>query len=132
MKQMLFMEKYPVFTLEVEKTECAYDTTDALLAYFKEKIAADPVAILIAEFDHAAHTRSLENGEVAAGILEAKMVIFCFGQKLPTPQMMAARPRSINIADMGETFVITFLEAPMYAINETMEGWAKGIINSQG
>jgi len=128
MKQTLFMEKYPIFTLEVEKSECIYSTTDALITYFKENITSNPTAILIGEFDHAAHTRSLENGEVAADILEAKMVVFCFGQKLPTPQMMAARPRSINIADMGDRFVITFLEAPMPAINATIEGWIKAVM----
>jgi hypothetical protein len=130
MKQTLFMEKYPIFTLEVKKTECAYPTTDALITYFKEKIANDPVAVLIGEFDHAAHTRSLENGEVAADILEAKMVIFCFGQKLPKPEMMAARPRSISVCDMGEHFVITFLEAPIPSINQIIEGWIKAVIVS--
>jgi len=128
MQQTLFMEKYPIFTLEVEKSECRYATTDELMDYFKEKITNDPIAIFIGAFDHAAHTRSLEKGEVAPDIVEAKMVIFCFGEKLPKPEMMAARPRSISICDMGERFVITFLEAPMSAINEKLEGWVKEVI----
>ncbi|MGZ5207715.1 MAG: DUF6858 family protein [Sulfuricurvum sp.] len=128
MKQTVFMEKYPIFTLEIAKNESKYSDTDGIITYLKEKIAADPVAAYIGEFDHYAHTTGL-NGEINPAIKTAKMVIFCFGQKLPRPEMMAARPRSISVCDMGEHFVITFLEAPMYAINETMEGWVKGIIH---
>lgn len=129
MKQSIFMEKYPIFTLEIAKNESKYNDTDAVIAYLKEQIANDPIAAFIGEFDHYAHTAEL-GGEINPSIRSAKMVVFCFGQKLPRPEMMAPRPRSIGVADMGEYFVLTFLEAPMYAINETMEEWIKGIINS--
>ncbi|MBV5335134.1 MAG: hypothetical protein JZU49_04945 [Sulfuricurvum sp.] len=126
MKQTTFMEKYPIYTLEIAKNESRYSNVDGIISYLKDQIAANPVAAYIGEFDHHAHTTSL-GGEINALMSEAKMVIFCFGQKLPRPEMMAPRPRSIAVCDMGENFVITFLEAPMYAINETMEGWVKGI-----
>lgn len=121
------MEKYPIFTIEISKNESQYDTTDTIIAYLKEQIAADPVASFIGEFDHYAHTESI-NGEINPEIKGAKMVVFCFGQKLPKPEMLAARPRSIGVCDMGEYFVITFLEAPMPAINQVIEGWIKKII----
>ncbi len=127
MKQSLFMEKYPIFTIEISKNESKYDTANAIIAYLKEQITADPIAAFIGEFDHHAHTESI-NGEINPEIKEAKMVVFCFGQKLPKPEMMAARPRSISVCDMGEHFVITFLEAPMPAINQVIEGWIKKII----
>jgi hypothetical protein len=124
MKQAVFMEKYPIFSLEIGKNESKYDTTDAIISYLKEQISLNPVAAYIGEFDHYAHTSEL-GGEINPDIKTAKMVVFCFGQKLPKPEMMAVRPRSIGVCDMGEKFVITFLEAPMPAINETIEGWLK-------
>jgi hypothetical protein len=127
MKQSIFMEKYPIFSIEISKNESKYDDTDTIIAYLKEQIIADPIAALIGEFDHHAHTSEIK-GEINPEIKEAKMVLFCFGQKLPKPEMMAARPRSIGVCDMGEHFVITFLEAPMNTINQIIEGWIKKII----
>lgn len=124
MTQTTFMEKYPIFTLEVSKNESLFAAVDEIIDNLKAQIAADPVATYIADFDHYAHTDAL-GGEINPAIRAAKMVVFCFGQKLPNPQMMAARPRSIGVADMGESFVFTFLEAPMDAINNTMEQWIK-------
>lgn len=129
MKQQLYMEKYPIFTLELTKNECRYNDVNELISYLKEEIISHPVAALIGEFDHYAHTESI-HGEISAAIHAAKMIIFCFGQKLPAPEMMAARPRSIGICDMGHSFVFTFLEAPIPAINQTIEGWIKATINS--
>jgi hypothetical protein len=129
MKQQLFMEKYPIFTLELAKSECRYSDTDQIMEYLKEQITSNPIAAFIGEFDHYAHTQSI-GGEINPDIQTAKMVVFCFGQKLPKPEMMAARPRSISVCDMGENFVFTFLEAPMPAINEVIEGWIKASINS--
>jgi hypothetical protein len=128
LKQQLFMEKYPIFTLELPKNECRYSDTDQIMEYLKEQIVANPVAAFIGEFDHYAHTKSI-GGEINPDIKTAKMVVFCFGQKLPKPEMMAARPRSISVCDMGESFVFTFLEAPMPAINEIIEGWIKATIS---
>ena len=98
------MEKYPIYTLEIAKNESRYSNVDGIISYLKDQIAANPVAVYIAEFDHHAHTTSL-GGEINALMSEAKMVIFCFGQKLPRPEMMAPRPRSIAVCDMGENFV---------------------------
>ncbi|MBN2870711.1 MAG: hypothetical protein JXK04_07130 [Campylobacterales bacterium] len=127
MTQTTFMEKYPIFTLEAKKSESFFATVDEIIENLKVQIAADPIAAYIADFDHYAHTSAL-GGEINTAISAAKMVLFCFGQKLPTPQMMAARPRSIGVADMGESFVFTFLEAPMGAINDTMEQWIKNTL----
>lgn len=129
MKQQLFMEKYPIFTLELPKKECRYSDTDQIIEYFKGQITSNPVAAFIGEFDHYAHTESI-GGEINPDIKNAKMVVFCFGQKLPKPEMMAARPRSISVCDMGSYFAFTFLEAPMPSINEIIEGWIKATINS--
>lgn len=128
MKQTIFMEKYPIFTLEIGKDECSYKDVNEIIEYFKSKIKSDKIASYIGEFDHYAHTSALEDGEIAADIKDAKLVVFCFGPKLPNAQMLAVRPRSIGVCEKEGCFVISFLEAPMPAINQKIKEWAKGLI----
>jgi len=80
----------------------------------------------IGVFDHHAHTQRI-GGEIAQGIQAAVDIIFCFGFAIPNPQMLAVRPRSIGIADMGEKFIISFMEAPMQPANQAMEAWTKAL-----
>ncbi|SMC08711.1 DUF6858 family protein [Nitratiruptor tergarcus] len=127
MKQITLMEKYPLFTLELNKNETNYKNVDEIIAYFKEKIEAHPVATYIATFDHYAHTKSLADGQINPDIQAAKNIVFCFGKELPKPEVMGVRPRSIGVADLGEKFVISFLEAPNPTANAAMEEWAKGL-----
>ena len=129
MKQITVMEKYPVFTLEINKNETSYKNIDEIFTYLKEQIAAHPVAIYIGEFDHYAHTSSLDVGEINTAIKDAKNLICCFGKKLPKPEILAVRPRAIGVAEMAQSFVVSFLEAPNPDANITMEKWAKGIAN---
>lgn len=128
MKQTMLMEKYPVYTLEIGKDEITHPTMQDIMAYFRAKIDAHPIARFIAMFDHYSHTKALADGEMNPDILDAQDIIFCFGQKLPTPQMLAIRPRSIGVAEMADKFVISFLETPMPHANEAMENWAKRLV----
>jgi hypothetical protein len=129
MKQIILMEKYPVFELEIEKSETTYSSVDEILAYLKEKIDNHPIAVYISIFDHYSHTKSLEEGEVSDEILSAKNIVCCFGKKLPKPSVLAVRPRSIGVAELQDKFVVGFLEAPNPIANDAMESWVKGIIN---
>ena len=70
--------------------------------------------------------RSVE-GEINPEIKAAVDVIFCFGFALPDAQVLAARPRSIGVADMSNKFVVGFMEAPMKPADEAMEAWVKGL-----
>ncbi len=126
MRQTMLQEKYPVYTLEVGKDETTLGSVDEILAFFREQIEAHPKVTYIAIFDHYAHTQSI-GGEIAAEVKDAKNIVFCFGVKMPGPAVLAVRPRSIGVADMGEKFVITFMEAPMPMANEAMEKWAKAV-----
>ncbi len=126
MKQMMLMEKYPVFVLELAKNETTCQSVDDIAARLKAAIAADSRVAWIAEFDHYAHTTKL-GGAIAPEIKAAKNLVFCFGLQLPHPNVLAVRPRSIGIADCGDKFVINFLEAPMKPANDAMEGWAKAL-----
>lgn len=129
MKQITVMEKYPVFTLEIGKNETSYKNIDEIFTYLKEQIAAHPIATYIGEFDHYAHTSSLEAGEISDEIKDAKNLICCFGKVLPKPEILAVRPRAIGVAEMEDSFVVSFLEAPNPEANAAMEKWAKGIVS---
>jgi hypothetical protein len=126
-KQTLLQEKYPIYSLELDRAETSCRNLDEIIDYFKGCIAANESARFIADFDHYAHTRSLPQGQIAEGILAARNLVFCFGIALPSPQVLAVRPRSIGVAETTNGFVITFMEAPMPIANTAMEAWAKGL-----
>lgn len=128
MLKELFMDKYPVFTLQMDKEACRFESVDAIISELKAKVEADAIAAYIAVFDHYTHTKSLSQGEVSPAIKDAKNIVFCFGPKLPDAKMLAVRPRSIGVAETENGFTLTFLEAPMPAINDKMEGWVKELI----
>ncbi|MDP3639231.1 MAG: hypothetical protein Q8R51_17805, partial [Azonexus sp.] len=69
-------------------------------------------------------------GPIVEGMTAAVDIIFCFGFAIPNPQMLAVRPRSIGIADMGDKFVISFMEAPMQPANQAMEAWTLALRNA--
>jgi hypothetical protein len=127
MKQFLLQEKYPLFTLEVEKRETSFTSVNQIIAFLKDRIDENEVASFIAVFDHYRHTKSLKSGQIAETILDAKNIVFCFGITLPNPQAMAVRPRSIGVVELQDVFVLTFMEAPMPLANVAMETWAESI-----
>ncbi len=129
MRQIVVMEKYPVFTIEIDKDETKYKSVNEILAYLKGQIDAHPVAVYIGEFDHYSHTTSLSDGEISPDIRDAKNIICCFGKQLPKAEVLAVRPRSIGVAEMESSFVVSFLEAPNPQANDAMESWVKSIAN---
>jgi hypothetical protein len=130
MKQTLLQEKYPVYTLELLKSETSMKDADAIIDYLRNCIEGHKIAKLISTFDHYAHTQALEEGEIADDILAAKHVVFCFGTHLKDAHVMAVRPRSIGVVEKPDRFVVTFLEAPMPLANSAMEGWVKALARS--
>ena len=127
MKQTNFLDKYPVWTLELDKSEVAQKSVDEIVSYFKEKIETHPVAKFIAEFDHYAHTSSLSDGVIAPEIKDVKNVIFCFGKEIPNTKVAAVRPRSIAVCELEDSWVIEFVEAPNEKLHKVMEQWAKDL-----
>lgn len=128
MKQELLQEKFPIFKLEIDKTETEFQSAQELVDHFKQLIDDHKVTRFIGEFDHYSHTKGLDGGEMAEGIIDARNVVFCFGTKLPKAEMLAIRPRSIGIAETKTGFMISFMEAPMALANDTMEAWVKGVV----
>ena len=130
MNQMILQEKYPVFVLDILKDETHYKTSKEIIEFFKEKINAHPVCVYIGEFDHYTHTKNLPEGEISPEIRDCKIVMFCFGNKLPNGKIPAVRPRSIGVTEYEDKFEIAFLEAPALIANEVMEGWVKELKNN--
>ena len=128
MKKTIFMDKYPVYTLEISKNETDLKNVDEVLAYYKAKIDKHKIATFIAIFDHFSHTKSLE-GEINPEIKDAKNIVFCFGAALPNTKILAARPRSIGVAELEDSFAIEFIEAPNEKLHDVMENWSKEIAN---
>jgi len=129
MKEMILQQSCPVFVEEIAKNETTLVSVDEIIGYLKVKIDENPSVAYIAEFDHFAHTTALPNGEVSPDILAAKNLIFCFGPKIPSPYMMALKPRSMGISETKNGFVITFTEAPLPIATKTMISWAESIKN---
>ena len=123
MKQKIFKEKYHIFELEYKKDEIKYKNVDEIITALQVKIDAHPVLAFIAIFDQYKHTSSLEGSEINPNI------VFCFGKELPTPEVLAVRPRSIGVCEMKDSFVVNFLEAPNEMANKTMEDFVKSLAN---
>ncbi len=127
MKQTIFQERYPIYTLEINKNETTCKGVDDILTHFKTMIEGNPAVIFIGIFDHYSHTSSLPDSFISPEIRDAKNIIFCFGKEIKNPMVLALRPRSIGIAERQDSFVISFLEAPNPLANAAMESWTTAL-----
>lgn len=127
MKKTIFMEKYPVYTLELKKTEIVQKSVAEIIEYFKKKIETHPIAKFIAIFDHYSHTQNID-GEINESILDVQNILFCFGTAIPDTKMVAVRPRSIGICELENSFVIEFMEVPKEELNVVLENWSKELM----
>ncbi len=127
MKKTIFMEKYPIYTLELKKTEIAQKSVAEIIEYFKKQIETHPIAKFIAIFDHYSHTQNI-NGEINESILDVQNILFCFGTAIPDTKMVAVRPRSIGVCELENSFVIEFMEVPKEELNVVLENWSKELM----
>ncbi len=130
MEKQNLQNKYSVFSIEIEKENCVKQNLKEILNFLKNEIESHPIAHYIGIFDHYSHTKKLKEGEIASDILDAQIILFCFGKKLETPLQLAVRPRSIGIAETNDEFVISFLDAPTPIFNEVMEKWIEALIKN--
>ena len=126
MKQTTFKDKYPVWTLELNKNEIKQQNVEEIIAYFKKLIDAHPIAKYIAIFNHYEHTTSI-GGAINPEIKDVQNIIFCFGPEIPNTKVVAVRPRSIGVCELEDKYIIEFMEAPSEKAHETMEEWAKAL-----
>ncbi|MGV6818729.1 MAG: DUF6858 family protein [Thiotrichales bacterium] len=125
MKERVELQEYPVFSLELEKSESRFSTIDEITAFIREKVESHPMAAFITVFDHLGHSRKIKEASIDRKLLAAKNVVFCFGLCLHDATAMATRPRSLGVAEYADRFVISFIEAPMPVVNSAMESWAR-------
>jgi len=125
MDNIMIQDKYSVFKVELKKESSSFKNIDEILSFLKNEIEKCESSSYIAIFNHFKHTKSLSNGEIADDILDAKNIVFCFGVKLPSPEMLALRPRSIGVGELKDSFVVSFMEAPMEFANSQMSKWVE-------
>jgi len=126
MRSLHFQDKYPVTVMDLDKEETGFSSAAEIADNLEACIARTPRVQALGRFDHLAHTRAI-GGDVVPGMQAAINVMFCFGHALPNPMVLAVRPRSIGIADMGDRFVISFMDAPMKPANDAMQAWVKAL-----
>ena len=127
MTQTTFMDKYPINSLEINKNKTKLTSVDEIIDYYKNKITKHPIATFISIFDHYEHTKSID-GEISGDIKDAKNIIFCFGSAIPNSKILAVRPRSIGVAELEESFMIEFMDAPKESIQELLVLWSEELI----
>ena len=126
MKQKIFKDKYHIFEIEFEKTEIQFTSVDEIINTLKNKIDEHEIIAYIATFDQFSHTKKIQ-GEINSTIKDAKNIVFCFGKEIPTPEVLAVRPRSIGVVELEDSFVVNFLEAPNEMANASMEKMIKSL-----
>lgn len=126
MEQKIFKDKYHIFEVVFKKEELSYTNVGDILSALKEKIEVHPVITYIATFDQYAQTSRL-NGPIREDIKDAKNIVFCFGKEIPTPEVLAVRPRAIGVCELEDSFVVNFLEAPNEQANVVMEDMIKSL-----
>lgn len=122
MKKINLMDKYPIYTKDILKSQTKISNIDSFIGVLKQKIENDDVATFISIFDHYKHTSDLW-WELSEWMIAGKIIVFCFGQDLPNPLAMAVRPRNIAIAEYEDKFVVSFLEAPRDKANDKKISW---------
>jgi len=119
--------KFTVFSREIMKADSPYESVGDILDELKERIDLHPVAKFIDIFDHMSHTEDLPDGQIDPSIIDAKIIIFCFGKIIKSPLTLALRPRSIGVAELNDRFVLSLYEAPNERVHETICTWVKEI-----
>lgn len=128
MKEEIFKEKYKVYSQTIEKDKLISSDIDEIIQHLKSIIDQHPVARFISVFDHMAHTKELAEGQIDKAMLNARILLLCFGKVLDSPLILAVRPRSIGIAEMENEFVFSFMDAPKQELNNIMEKWIQSLI----
>ena len=128
MTKSIFKDKFPINSLQINKSKTSYKSANEIASYFEEKINQHPVAKHISTFNNFEHTSNI-NGAIQDGIISALVVIFCVGKEIPTPKILAIRPRAFGITEFEDSFSIDFMDAPSENLLEIMSTWTKELIN---
>ncbi|MFI0460282.1 MAG: DUF6858 family protein, partial [Candidatus Thiodiazotropha endolucinida] len=59
MKQVVKETGIPIFSIEMDFSECRFDTTEEIVAFLVEQVKSHKAARYITTFDHLKHTSEL-------------------------------------------------------------------------
>ena len=128
MTKSILLDTHPMYAMKISKDETNFSNISQIIEHFKVKIEENPEAVFITVFDHYAHTKSL-NGNILEGVLDAKNLLFCFGHSIKNIEILAFRPKSIAICELGDSFILEFLETPRPEVNNWIQSWIKELKN---
>jgi hypothetical protein len=131
LKQVVKEIAFPIYTIEMEKSECRFDTIDEIVTYLERQVKSHKAAQYIATFNHLKHTLELPEGIVAGDIVAAYNIVFCFGFSLQDAEQLATRPRSMGICETDSRIILAFMEAPMPVANVLMETWSRSLLRDE-
>lgn len=126
MNRVHVLNRYPILTEEIAKSDTPLRNVDEILDQLRRRVTTDRHTALIGVFDHYGHTVRL-GGQIHPEVQDAKEIVFCYGPALPDVELMALRPRAICVADLGNRFVVSFLEGPGEETNQVLAGWVEGL-----
>jgi len=126
MERSIFLDKYPIYSIELMKNEIQQQNVAEIIAYLKEKIDAHKTAAFVAIFDNYSHTKAMD-GEIHPTIKDMQQLIFCFGPAIPATKVAAVRPRTLGVSELEDHFVVDFMDAPKAKLNAIMENWVESM-----
>lgn len=122
MNRVHALNRYPILTEEIAKADTALRNVDEILDHLRQRVVSDESTVFLGVFDHYGHTVRL-GGQLHPEVQDAKEIMFCFGPALPDVELLPLRPRAISVADLGNRFVVSFLEGPSEDGNRTLAAW---------
>ncbi len=128
MQKTIFKDKYPIWTLELKKSEIKQKNVAEIIDYFHKKINNHPFAKYIATFDHYNHIKSID-GTIVPEVLDMQNIIFCYGPDILDTKVAAIRPRSIGVCQLKDGYTIEFMEAPSKPAHDAIVEWIEDIKN---
>lgn len=115
---------YSVWVEEIAKADTPWRDVDEITAALQSCICDLGATAFIGVFDH--YGFNLRAGApLPMCMQDAKTLLFCRGSRLRDPMLLALCPSAIGVADMGNRFVISFLDAPTVFPAETVGQWVE-------
>ncbi len=126
-EEKLVNNEFPIIKISINKNEFnshfnnnGIDSFNELVGLFRNKLEGIKDVKIISEFDNLGHTQSI-GGEINKNIINAKIIIYCFGKNLLSPEQIAIRPRNLSICEIGDYYTISFLKIPSDNLNNLVK-----------
>lgn len=124
MQRITVEGRHPVWVEEIAKADTPWRDVDEIAAVLQARIHRHDGSAFIGVFDH--YGLNLRIGEALPfAMQDAKAILFCPGTRLLNPVLLALCPCAVGVADMGNRFVISFPDAPLVSLTETLAQWVE-------